>query len=230
MRRCILGEIKEKEGGGLYYTKPFRKLFNCVADVAEFLSLSESDERMNTYGYFYRQLLSFYKAMHHIRRHAEKICLSALEDLNALDLTVDKEIADLSRYKMNVGGTEVLTYAERIEKRRALKREIETNAGYVREIGDLFSVLYDFADVLRGEGNLVAIGKCESGVDVARFFFGETVKNRAANSECRRASCTRAIYTRCAFFCANSATTLPPSTPSFLWTRDRTFRKANTTC
>ena len=176
VRRCILGEIKEKEGGGLYYTKPFRKLFNCVADIAEFLSLSESDERMNTYGYFYRQLLSFYKAIHHIRRHAEKICLSALEDLNALDLTVDKEIADLSRYKMNVGGTEVLTYAERIEKRRALKREIETNAGYVREIGDLFSVLYDFADVLRGEGNLVAIGKCESGVDVARFFFGETVK------------------------------------------------------
>lgn len=61
--------------------------------------------------------------MHHIRQLAEKICLSALEDLNALDLTVDKEIADLSRYKMNVGGTEVLTYAERIEKRRALKRE-----------------------------------------------------------------------------------------------------------
>ena len=30
VRRCVLGEIKEKAGGGLYYTKPFRKLFNCV--------------------------------------------------------------------------------------------------------------------------------------------------------------------------------------------------------
>lgn len=46
----------------------------------------------------------------------------------------------------------------------------------MREIGDLFSSACDFADVLHGESNLVAIGKCENGVDVARFFFGETVK------------------------------------------------------
>ena len=176
VRRCVLGEIKEKEGGGLYYTKPFRKLFNCVADVTEFLELSRTDERMNTYSYFYRQLLSFYKALRHIRRHSEKICADAIADLAALDAAVDKEISDLSRYRMNIGGTEVLTYAERIEKRRALKHEIEHNSGYVREIGDLFSAVCDFADVLHGESNLVAIGKCESSVDVARFFYGETVK------------------------------------------------------
>lgn len=176
VRRCILGEIKEKEGGGLYYTKPFRKLFNCVGDISEFLSISKTDQRMNTYGYFYRQLLSFYKSLRHIRRHADKICVDAIADLNTLDGAVDKEITDLSRYKMNVGGTEVLTYSERIEKRRALKREIEANIGYVGEISDLFSAVYDFADVLRGESNLVAIGKCENSVDVARFFYGETVK------------------------------------------------------
>lgn len=176
VRRCVLGEIKEKAEGGLYYTKPFRKLFNSVSDVAEFLSLNKDDARMNTYGYFYRQLLSFYKAVRHISRHAEKICADAVADLAALDYVVDKEISDLMRYRMNVGGAEVLTYAERIEKRRELKREIEANAQYVREISDLFSSLYDFADVIRGESNLVAIGKCENSVDVARFFYGETVK------------------------------------------------------
>ena len=176
VRRCILGEIKEKAEGGLYYTKPFRKLFNCVSDVAEFLELSENDSRMNEYGYFYRQLLSFYKAMRHIHRHAEKICDDAIADLVTLDGIVDKEITDLMRYRMNVGGNDVLTYAERIEKRRELKREIAANAAYVREISGLFSSLYDFADVLRGESNLVSIGKCEDGVDVARFFYGETVK------------------------------------------------------
>ena len=176
VRRCILGEIKEKAGGGLYYTKPFRKLFNCISDVAEFLTLSEKDERMNSYGYFYRQLLSFYKSVRHIRRHGEEICAAAVEDLASLDAAVDKEIADLMRYKINVGGNEVLTYSERIEKRRELKREIEANGAYVREIAEMFSPLCDFADVIRGESNLVAIGRCENGVDVARFFFGETVK------------------------------------------------------
>lgn len=176
VRRCVLGEIKEKAEGGLYYTKPFRKLFNCVADVSDFLSLSKTDARMDGYDFFYRQLLSFYKALRHIRRHSEKICADAVSDLTNLDSVVDREIADLMRYRMNVGGSEVLTYAERIEKRRALKREIEANIGYVREIGDLFSSACDFADVLHGESNIVAIGKCENGVDVARFFFGETVK------------------------------------------------------
>ena len=48
VRRCVLGEIKEKAGGGLYYTKPFRLLFNSVGDIAEFLTLSKNDARMGT--------------------------------------------------------------------------------------------------------------------------------------------------------------------------------------
>ena len=176
VRRCVLGEIKEKAGGGLYYTKPFRLLFNSVGDIAEFLTLSKNDPRMGTYGFFYRQLLSFYKAMRHVRRHGEKVCGDAVADLAALSAAVDKEISDLMRYRINVGGAEVLTYAERIEKRRELKKEAEAVTGYVKEIADLFAAAYDFADVLRGESNLVSIGKCESGVDVARFFYGETLK------------------------------------------------------
>ena len=44
IRRCVLGEIKEKKDGGLYYTKQFRYMFNCVLDVHEFLNLVDGDE------------------------------------------------------------------------------------------------------------------------------------------------------------------------------------------
>lgn len=72
VRRCVLGEIKEKPDGGLYYTKQMRALFNCLSDVREFLQLNESEKRMDGYFYFYRQLLSFYKSLHFIRRYGEK--------------------------------------------------------------------------------------------------------------------------------------------------------------
>ncbi|MCD7729824.1 MAG: AAA family ATPase [Clostridia bacterium] len=176
VRRCVLGEIKEKEGGGLYYTKPFRRLFNCVSDVTEFLELNDADDRMKTYGYFYRRLLTFYKSLKFIRRHAEKICADAEADLITLNNSVDREITDLQRYRINVGGSEVLTYAERIERRKALKKEIEENISRVRQIGGLFAAPCDYADVIRTDSNLIAIGKCEDGVDIARYFYGETIK------------------------------------------------------
>ena len=94
VRRCVLGEIKEKKDGGLYYTKQFRYMFNCVLDVQEFLYLVKSDERMKGYAYFYRQFLSFYKSIKFLRRYSQKICLTALEDLRALEGAVDKEITD----------------------------------------------------------------------------------------------------------------------------------------
>ena len=74
IRRCILGEIKEKPDGGLYYTKQFRYMFNCIGDVGEFLRLF-SDERMKGYAFFYRQLLSFYKSIKYLRRYSEKSVL-----------------------------------------------------------------------------------------------------------------------------------------------------------
>ncbi len=39
VRRSVLGEIKEKKDGGLYYTKQFRNMFNCITEVREFLNL-----------------------------------------------------------------------------------------------------------------------------------------------------------------------------------------------
>ena len=39
-----------------------------------------------------------------------------------------------------------------------------------------FAPLYDFADVIRGEGDLVSIGKCETTYQLIRFFYRETVR------------------------------------------------------
>ncbi len=176
LRRCVLGEIKEKKDGGLYYTKQFRYMFNCVLDVQEFLYLVKSDERMKGYAYFYRQFLSFYKSIKFLRRYSQKICLTALEDLHALEGTVDKEITDYRRYKIKTAEGEVFTYLVQIEKREELKKEIGTVICAVERILNAFSTLYDFADVLRTENYLVALGKCENTVDVLRFFYKETLK------------------------------------------------------
>lgn len=176
VRRCVLGEIKEKPDGGLYYTKQFRELFNCVTETEEFLSLDLNDARMKNYGYFYRQLLYFYKAMRFIRRNAGRICDAAVEDLTALDAAVDKEIADLKRYKLIVGGTETYTYAERIARRGETKKEIESAIAGVKEISDLFAPACDFAEVIRTDATFVAIGKCENNVDIARYFYREIAK------------------------------------------------------
>lgn len=175
VRRCVLGEIKEKPDGGLYYTKQFRNMFNCVQDVKEFLQLL-SDGRMGNYAFFYKQLLSFYKSLKFLRRYSQKICLTAVQDLNSLSVAVDKEISDLRRYKRKIGETEVLTYAERIEKRELLKQEIAATIRAVERIADGFTPVYDFADVVRADSFLSGIGKCENVYGIIRFFYRETVK------------------------------------------------------
>ena len=175
VRRCVLGDIKEKPDGGLYYTKQFRYMFNCVSDVAEFLRLIE-DKRMEGYAFFYRQFLSFYKSVKYLRRYSEKICLSAIDDLKQLYNTVEKEIADLKRYKIKTGAEEEYTYADRIAKREGTLKEVEKTVSKVESILGNFSCLYDFADVIRGEDYLTAVGKCESTYDILRFFYRETVK------------------------------------------------------
>ena len=176
VRRCVLGEIKEKKDGGLYYTKQFRYLFNCVLDVREFLSLVGNDDRMKDYAYFYRQLLSFYKSIKYIRRYSYKICLTAVEDLNKLKVTVEKEIVDLKRYRYKSGDIEIMTYAEQIEARERLRSEIGAGICRIEGISSGFSTVHDFADVLRGDSYLTAIGKCENTLDILRFFYRETVK------------------------------------------------------
>ncbi len=203
VRRCVLGEIKEKPDGGLYYTKQMRALFNCVYEVKDFLAVNVSDARMDGYFYFYKQFLSFYKSLKFIRRYGEKICLSAIEDLRSLDAAVEKEIFDLKRYKIIVAGKEEFTYAERIAKRGELKKEIDATISRIERILSDFSVTFDFAEVARGEGYLVHIGKCETTVDIARFFYKETVKNiKTKYGVTNKAFCRADIYCLCAVLCA----------------------------
>lgn len=150
-------------------------MFNCVLDVKEFLSLFKED-KMDGYAYFYKQLLSFYKSMRYLRRYSEKICRLAVTDLTELSEALEREINDLKRYKIKSGETETLTYADRIEKREQLKKEIFATVERIERIAEKFLPLYDFADVIRGERDLVAIGKCETTFDILRYFYRETVK------------------------------------------------------
>lgn len=175
VRRCVLGDIKEKPDGGLYYTKQFRYMFNCVSDVLEFLRLL-GDERMKGYAFFYKQLLSFFKSLKYLRRYSEKICLTAISDLKDLHNAVEKEIADLKRYRIRTEEGEAFTYPDRIEKRLETLKEISRTVEITERILGNFSCLYDFADVIRGEDYLTAVGRCENTYGVARFFYRETVK------------------------------------------------------
>ncbi|MDE7163286.1 MAG: UvrD-helicase domain-containing protein [Clostridia bacterium] len=176
VRRCVLGEIKEKQDGGLFYTKRMRELFNCVSDVKEFLTVNRTDDRMEGYYYFYKQLLSFYKSLRFIRAHGRHICASAVDDLHNLRVTVEKEIEDLKRYKQRIGDRSEYTYPDRIEKREQTKKEIDATILLVENIASEFDIICDFAEVVRGEKYLVKIGKCESKVELARFFYREIVK------------------------------------------------------
>ena len=176
VRRCVLGEIKEKQGGGLYYTKQFRYLFNCVLDVREFLALVANDDRMKEYAFFYNRLIVFYKSLRFIRRNAYKICSGGVRDLTVLKSAVEKEIGDLGRYKIKTGERETLTYGAQIEKREQLKKEIDAAICRVEAIKSGFAATSDFADVLQGEVNLSKIGRCENTLEIARFFNKEILR------------------------------------------------------
>ncbi|MGN1060487.1 MAG: UvrD-helicase domain-containing protein, partial [Candidatus Coproplasma sp.] len=175
VRRCVLGEIKEKPDGGLAYTKRMRELFNCVEEVEEFLKVNRTDARMDGYYYFYSKLLSFYKALRFIQSHSVRICEGAINDLDTLKNTVNKEIEDLKRYKQRLDDTMVYTYPERISKREETLKEIDKTIKSIEKISSLFDVTCDFAQVVRSENYLVKIGKCENDVQLARFFYKKIV-------------------------------------------------------
>ncbi len=175
VRRCVLGEIKEKPDGGIAYTKRMRELFNCVEEVAEFLRVNRTDPRMDGYYYFYRQLLSFYKALRFIQTNSKRLCALAISDLGNLKVIIGKEIEDLKRYKQKIDDRVEYVYPDRIAKREETLKEIDATVKLLEKISSLFDVTCDFAQVVRGENYLVKIGKCENIVELARFFFKKTV-------------------------------------------------------
>lgn len=176
VRRCVLGEIKEKTDGGLYYTKQFRTLFNSIYTVKEFLTETLADERVENSSYFYVQLSAFYKAMRFIRIHGESTCAVAVRDLDTLSTTINREINDLLRYKTQENNKTVFTYSENIARKKEILAEAEKILTYVQEICDGLAVAYDFVEVIKGDRNLVAIGKSEQKKDIIKHFYKEIIK------------------------------------------------------
>ena len=176
LRRAVLGEIKEKAEGGLYYTKPFRNLMNDVTVAEEFLASMLDGGKRQSYSSFYRDILAFYRSASAIVRTNEKITDTAQGDLSALKETVEKEIAELRRYKLNKGGTEVETYPERISRRKELLAEIEKASASVGEIAERFGAFCELFQVLCGNPYFVQIGKCGKHIELARLFYREIVR------------------------------------------------------
>ena len=176
VRRAVLGEIKERPEGGLRYTKPFREFMNAVSGMNEFLSLDFDDEKLQNDEYFVRQLAPFFASATHVYKNADRVISETLHSLNTLNDTVKREIVDLRRYKYRQGGEEILTYADRIERREELLKEIEKTIVRVEEIGDGLDVFLDFYQVVHGDKTLVSLASCHSDIELARYFYRETVK------------------------------------------------------
>ncbi len=176
VRRAVLGEIKEKKDGGLYYTRPFRELMNCILDVEDFLIGTLESAQARSPDYFYRQMLSFYKSASFAVRNTDRIAEEALESLQTLSVDLEKEILELKRYRQRIGSMEIYTYADRIKRREELKDEVEKIKEKVRTVGDKNTALSEFFLYLRCAKEFCEIGNGKDFVDVIRYFYRETVK------------------------------------------------------
>ena len=176
VRRAVLGEIKERKEGGLYYTKAFRELMNAVLDIQDFLGGTIHNERAKQADYFYRQLASFYKSAGFFVRNAERVVADARESLASLKELLEREKTDLLRYKQKIGGVEVYTYADRIARRKELIAEVEKIQNKVEIVGENGNAFADFYLHLRGEKEFRQIGSGDGFVDIVRYFYRETVK------------------------------------------------------
>ncbi|MDD6996183.1 MAG: UvrD-helicase domain-containing protein [Candidatus Borkfalkiaceae bacterium] len=177
IRRAVLGEIKEKkDGGGVYYTKPFRYLMNAVTVVNDFLKNVANAKESRVPAYFFKQLLSFYKNAAYLARKTEDICAEALISLTELAAAVEKELADVKRYRQTIGGRETYVYPERLAAKQELLAEVKKVSERVKTIGEKNDAFAEFYAFLRGESYFSALGKGENFTDVMRYFYRETVK------------------------------------------------------
>lgn len=176
VRRAVLGEMKEREDGGFAFTKPFRALMSAFQDIEDFLVMTLNEEE-RTPDYFFRQFMRFYKSARLVSSNAEKVFLRAQDDLKTLSESVKREISDLRRYRIRRADGEIYTYADRIEKREELLAEIGGASKTVEKMTDGLGLFSEFFSVVRFTRACEALGKCESGADIARWLYRETVKN-----------------------------------------------------
>ncbi len=174
VRRAVLGEMKENREGGFYFTKPFRSVMSAFVQVEDFLGFLLG-EPPRTPDYFFRQFTEFYRCAREIAAGAAKVFREALDDLRTLDETVDREIADLKRYRLRRGSGEVYTYPERIARREELKEEIASVAEIIEHVGEV-RLFEEFFAVMRASGYCAELGKCRDKTDVARWLYRETIK------------------------------------------------------
>ena len=176
VRRAVLGEIKERKEGGLYYTKPFRELMNCILDIEDFFNGTLKSERAKSPEYFYRQMMSFYKSATFAVRNTDRIIEEGERSLAELRDGIEKEISDLMRFKQRIGNVDVYMYADRIARRKEILEEIDKTQERVRIIGESNTAFSEFYGYLRGEKNFQQIGGGEEFIDIIRYFYRETVK------------------------------------------------------
>ena len=175
VRRCVLGELKENREGGFYFTKPFRAVMSAFVQVEDFLHYALTEE-LRSPDYFFRQFVEFYRSAREISVRAEQVFAGAREDLSGLLLTIDREIADLKRYKKRQGTEDVYTYAERIARRTELKEETEKIIRVISEMDEGLELFREFFAVLRLTGACAEAGRCESAADVTRWLYRRTIK------------------------------------------------------
>lgn len=175
IRRTVLGELKESKEGGFYFTKPFRTLMSAFAQAEDFLTFVLT-EKERTYDYFFRQFVEFYRCARLIAGSGARLFAGTRQDLAALNQAVEREIADLKRYRRKIGGVETLTYAERIERREELIREIGSVDTAVAEMSEGLELFGEFFTIVRLTGYSAELGKCKNTVDIARWLYRQTVK------------------------------------------------------
>ena len=176
VRRAVLGEIKERKEGGLYYTKAFRELMNCALDIQDFLGGTLKSENAKSPEYFYRQLISFYKSAGFFVRNVEKIVEIATADLDELRTALEKEMTDLMRFRQKIGTVETYLYADRIARRKELIEEVDKVKERVVLIGERSVGFSEFYRYLRGEKEFCEVGASDGFIDIVRYFYRETVK------------------------------------------------------
>ncbi|MBE7079802.1 MAG: hypothetical protein E7371_01030 [Clostridiales bacterium] len=181
VRRAVLGEIKERKEGGLYYTKPFRELMNCILDIEDFFNGTLKTEQSKSPEYFYRQLMSFYKSATFAVKNTERIIASGESSLEELKGEIEREISDLMRFKQRIGDIDVYMYADRIARRKEILQEIEKTLEKVRIIGESNTAFSEFYLYLRGEKDFQQIGGGDEFIDIVRYFYRETVKKYKVN-------------------------------------------------
>ncbi len=179
VRRAVLGEMKERKDGGCYFTKAFRTLMSSFVQAEDFLRFALGG-KTGSADRFFRLFVEFFRCSSFVVARSEEVFAQADGDLAALLAAVEKEIADLRRYRLRRGDGEVFTYADRIARREELREEIAKTREVVLALNGGSELFREFFSVVRRAKGAAELGKCKDGVDISRWLYRETIKKYKA--------------------------------------------------